>query len=356
MQVKVDASLKAPVDLIVRNSNIELYRIIVMLFIIAHHYVVNSGLMECINTAPFSSSSVFLLLFGMWGKTGINCFVLVTGYFMCTSQISLKKFLKLLIQILFYNLVIYLIFLAFGYMDFNIKAFIKTIFPIKSVIDGFTSCFLLFYLCIPFLIILVDNLNKRMHRYLLLLSLGIYTILGTTYIIPVSMNYVTWFCVLFFIGSYLRLYEEDFLYFSNRRAYIALPIILSCMSVIAIAWFSDYLQKPLPYYYLVSDSNHILAVITSVCVFLYFKNLNIKYHKWINMIAATTFGVFLIHTNSDFMRQWLWKDMLNNVGMYGRDFMVIHAVASVIVIFTICAVIDYFRIKWLETPLFKYLK
>ena len=29
-----------------RNSNIELYRIIVMFLIVCHHYVVNSGLME----------------------------------------------------------------------------------------------------------------------------------------------------------------------------------------------------------------------------------------------------------------------------------------------------------------------
>lgn len=29
-----------------RNSNLELYRIIVMLLIVAHHYVVNSGMME----------------------------------------------------------------------------------------------------------------------------------------------------------------------------------------------------------------------------------------------------------------------------------------------------------------------
>lgn len=29
-----------------RNSNIELYRIILMLIIIAHHYVVNSGIMD----------------------------------------------------------------------------------------------------------------------------------------------------------------------------------------------------------------------------------------------------------------------------------------------------------------------
>lgn len=339
---------------IVRSSNIKLYRIIVMLLIISHHYVVNSDLMNCINAAPFSSSSVFLLLFGMWGKTGINCFVLITGYFMCTSKISLKKFLKLLLQVEFYNLTIYLIFFSVGYTDFNIKSFVKTVFPISSITNGFTSCFLLFYLCIPFLNVLIRNLSKKMHRYLLLLSLGIYTVLGTAHI-PINMNYVTWFCVLFFIGSYIRLYKDDFRCFNN--GYVCFfSILFSCLSVVLMAYFADYLQRELPYYYMVSDSNHLMAVVTSVYLFLYFLNLNIKYSKWINVVAASTFGVFLIHTNGDVMRQWLWKDLLNNVGMYGHNFMIIHAITSVIAIFVICSAIDFVRIRWIEHPLFKYLK
>lgn len=35
-----------------RNSNIELYRIIVMLFIVSHHYLVNSGLLPIIENLP----------------------------------------------------------------------------------------------------------------------------------------------------------------------------------------------------------------------------------------------------------------------------------------------------------------
>lgn len=60
----------------VRESNLELFRIITMLLIIAHHYVVNSGLMDSegvIYSDLMSSGSVFLLLFGAWGKIGINC-------------------------------------------------------------------------------------------------------------------------------------------------------------------------------------------------------------------------------------------------------------------------------------------
>lgn len=42
-----------------RNSNLELYRIIVMLLIVAHHYVVNSGMMEEMARDPLSSRSLF---------------------------------------------------------------------------------------------------------------------------------------------------------------------------------------------------------------------------------------------------------------------------------------------------------
>ena len=81
----------------VRSSNIELFRILSMLMIVAHHYVVNSGLMSCIDAQNvLHFQDYFLLLFGWGGKTGINCFVLITGYFMCTSAITKKKFFNFL--------------------------------------------------------------------------------------------------------------------------------------------------------------------------------------------------------------------------------------------------------------------
>ena len=49
----------------IRSSNIELFRIISMLMIVGHHYVVNSGLLDCIDTqSKLSLQDYFLLLFG----------------------------------------------------------------------------------------------------------------------------------------------------------------------------------------------------------------------------------------------------------------------------------------------------
>lgn len=195
----------------VRSSNLELYRIIVMLLIVAHHYVVNSGLMDVMAEEPLSGRSVFFYLFGVWGKTGINCFLMITGYFMCMSQITVRKFLKLLFEVEFYKITIYAIFVLSGYETFSVSGCIKSIVPMLSLTDGFVSCFLVFYLCIPFLNIFVHNMDRRMHGLLVLLCLFIYTVHGTLPGMSVSMNYVSWFCVLYFIASYIRLYAINML-------------------------------------------------------------------------------------------------------------------------------------------------
>ena len=63
-----------------RNSNLELYRIIVMLLIVAHHYVVNSGLMEEMAKEPLSSRSLFLHLWNV-GKDWYQLFCTDNGLF-----------------------------------------------------------------------------------------------------------------------------------------------------------------------------------------------------------------------------------------------------------------------------------
>ena len=149
----------------VRSSNIELFRILSMITIVAHHYVVNSGLLDCIEKqAPLEFKDYFLILFGMGGKTGINCFVLITGYFMCTSNITKKKIFKLLSEVYFYRIAVWLIFFFSGYEPFSIKGFFSMLVPFLTVADNFTGCFLLFYLLIPFLNKLIHKENVSMQR------------------------------------------------------------------------------------------------------------------------------------------------------------------------------------------------
>lgn len=106
-------------------------------------------------------------------------------------------------------------------------------------------------------------------------------------------------------------------------------------------------------YYLFANLDHgASGIYRMLCK----RNRHIGHSKIVNTIAASTFGVLLIHANSNTMRRWLWQDTFNNVGVYESGNVVIHAVVSVILIYAACTVIDICRIKLLEAPLMKKLK
>lgn len=278
----------------VRDSNLECFRIITMLVIIAHHYVVSSGLIEMVNTSPsLGRNDIFLLLFGWGGKTGINCFVFITGYFMCTSKITKKKFVNLLGEFYFYTIVISLIFLITGYTTFEIKDFFKAVFPFYTISDNFTACFLLFYLFIPFLNKLISALTEKEHFKLMILCVFIYTFLPSFAGAAVTFNYITWFMILYIIASYIRLYPKKI--YENVKVWGILAVasvLISWGSVISLAWVAKEFGRG-GAYFLVADSNKVLAVATAICAFIFFKNLKMRKSRFINAIASSTFGVLL---------------------------------------------------------------
>ena len=104
-------------------------------------------------------------------------------------------------------------------------------------------------------------------------------------------------------------------------------------------------------YFFVADSNKFLAVLTALSWFLFFQNLKLKYSRLINTAAASTFGVLMIHANSDAMRRWLWQDVVDCVGMYDAKWAAVYAVGCVLVIFAVCTALDRLRIRFIEKPL-----
>jgi hypothetical protein len=126
----------------------------------------------------------------------------------------------------------------------------------------------------------------------------------------------------------------------------------SSLATILVAMSSVLLFR----YRFVEDSNKIFAVAVAVSTFLWFKNINLKYSKTINVIGGTTFGVLLIHANSDAMRQWLWYDTVDCVGHYSLPLpqLILFSVGTVLAIFLICSAIDRVRQLLIEEPFFKW--
>ena len=81
----------------IRQSNMELLRIIAMLFIVAHHYVWNGGGWK-FSTGIVQMESGF---FVAGGSLGINLFMLISGYFLGggSTEYKTKRFISILTDV-----------------------------------------------------------------------------------------------------------------------------------------------------------------------------------------------------------------------------------------------------------------
>lgn len=221
--------------------------------------------------------------------------------------------------------------------------------PVRSIKTDFVSAFLVFFLLIPFLNILVENMDKRQHLLLMALLFFLYTFLSTVPVFSVSMNYVSWFCVLYVYSSFMRLY--DFPLKENNGAWLVLSLACVLFSIVTVVAIRYSPSKVSPNWF-VSDANKFMALMTAICLFNFFRTMKMPYCRFINMLGATTFGVLLIHANSDSMRDWLWRDMFDNVGHLSVPYFPFRAIGIVLLVFIVCACIDYLRIVFLERPFF----
>lgn len=346
-----------------RSSTLELYRIIVMLLIVAHHYVVLSGLSDIegpLSENQLADNSIYLYILGMWGKTGINCFLLIIGYFMCTNNISWRKFVKLYMWILTYHILLTIAFVVAGTETLSLKDLLLVL-PFSNIhSDNFSSAFMAWWLFIPFLNVLVNNLNRGQHTLLIALMLLIFSFVPfVPKILMIENNPICWFSTLYIVASYIHKYPETIYKSTSASCWCIITVILvfiAMMSVVLILWLGEKLNTSLPQYYMVADSHKPLALMIAVSSFLWFKNIKLGYSKIINVLGAASFGVLLIHSGSRSMMNWLWKDTIDCVGHYSLPLwqLMLYSTGCVLAIYVVCAAIDYCRLKLLEEPFFKW--
>lgn len=331
----------------VRNSNIELLRIIMMIAIIAHHYVVNSGITELYNFNNLSSNMIFLQIFGFAGKAMINGFLLISGYFMVNKKTSLKKIIRLYLQIKIYTILIFIIMYLLGFETLSASSIIKIIFSIvKNVNVGFSATFFLLYLIMPFINKFVASINKKQFSVLLIILFVFYTFIPTFLIINDTFDELGWYITMYLMGAYIKLYLDTVI-LSIRKSFV-LVLNNLILIVVSILFFDTIKFSP---YHMVINANKFLAVSLAISLFIAFKNINIGYVKMINTLSSATFGVLLIHANSEAMRTFLWENLLSVKSYYNSNYLILHAILSVLSIYIICTLIELFRIKFIEMPI-----
>lgn len=329
---------------VLRNSSIELLRIITMYLIVLNHFVIHGGF--AFEAQTLSVARFWCYFLAMGGIMGVDVFVLISGYYLISDKRSFfngKKILKLWGQIIFYSVSIYVTARLLDISGVDIHKLPETLFPITYGAWWFASTYFVLYLIHPFINVMLHSIDQAAYKKLLALLFTMWCLIPTITQKSFQGNNLLWFVTLYCAAGYIRLYGL-FPKFSVKRW--ILLFVLSLVLKYSTAVIYILLGTKIPYFY--DNSMYFYtkeSAFTFACalsLFMIFKGLNIKYNKWINVIASATFGVYLIHDNR-IVRPILWKKVFHNVTYQDSIKIIPYSIAMAAIVFIVCTLVELLR-------------
>lgn len=339
-----------------RNSSLELLRILAMIMIVFHHFAVHGGFVY--DYSVLTIPRFWVNFISMGGKIGVDVFVLISGYFLVVDRepvINVRRIFKFWFQIYFYSIIIVGIFGYFGLASIGMKHIAKAVCPVLSSSWWFASAYFVMYLLHGFIDKMLLSFDKKMYQCFLVILFVCWSIIPTFLPTNFQSNSLTWFIFLYSISGYIRLYglrstQKCKHYFFLWLAMMLVTYIGSCtMMLIGTKWsiFAKYSTH-------LFAQNSVTVLLMSILLFMMFLTLKIDYNKYINTVAASTFGVYLIH-DSGFVRPFLWKTVFHNASYQDSLMVIPYSIAVVAVVYVSCIVIDLLRKYTIERYLLSRL-
>jgi len=331
-----------------RNYNFDLLKILAMLLIILVHSFSKSGLRDCLLPGTWNYYTGNLLYTP--GLVATNCFVMVSGYFLCTSKFKLKKLLSIWAQVLFYSVFLFIFVVILIPSSFSFIDLIQSILAITTKQYWFATAYILLYIFFPFINIAIHSMGKRMHLLLCCVLILIFTIIDNIIFFSdfsgITSGYsFLWFCVIYILAAYLRLYVPERIHYQR----FMLPLYIICIVLVTLTYFtgtallgtSDLGQAISSLFY---TRNSILLLPATLFLFQYIRGLTItgkNATRLISLLMPSVFGVYLIHDNP-FLYPLLW-DALGTAARFDSPFMLLFQLLQPICIFAVCALADTLR-------------
>ena len=324
-----------------RLANLDLLKVVSMIMIVCLHYISHGGVIEkaTLNDANYYVAWFFEIL----SIVGVNCFILCSGYLMTENRFKFSKLIYMWLQIVFINTVCVIISLLTGNYEFIAGTIFNIFLPIS--LDGYwyMSAYFAFYMLSPFLIWALNKLTLEQHKKLTIVLVVIFSVNPFQWTEIQSGYHVVWFCVLFFVSSYIRRAE---MFKKRAKTYLAYYVLLALVLMV-INIFVTILSKHFDIVKNVNVRNYnfLLTFFLSIMLFATFKNIKIKRARFSGMVtflSSLTLGVYLIHENI-FIRDIIWKKAITPLNFFHKPYFVFHMIICVLAVFFLCAFLEYFR-------------
>lgn len=334
-----------------RQANFELLRIVAMMMIIVLHYL-NKGEMLTAYATDRSAVNYAAHLTEAFCIVAVNCYVLLSGYFLVESAWKPGRVVSLAAQILFYSVLIPVILICAGVIsagELSVYDWLNFVLPVETEHYWFATAYLVMYVLAPFL----AEGARRVEKRTLQVVIGILVLYFSVWKSVLPVRLVTdrygydfgWFVCLFLIAAYIRLYGLPKL---ERRRNVVLLYVGMCLGIFLltagvaaaagkVAALEYYTDMPTTY-------DHILCLAGAIGLFMVCKDTRLPEGRLtavIRGLAPYTFGVYLVHEH--LLVRYEWMQWLGVDNVRGSWLFVPHMIGCVLVVYVTGTAADFVR-------------
>lgn len=298
----------------IRNSNIELLRILCMLMVVVLHFNNNGANTGIVNMPEVLTTRL------TWGFlvevlciVAVNCFVLISGYF--GINLKMRSLLKFYLQCFFIGLLSYLVYVGIN-GGFCQSQCAESLFSWQTLAERllafshngwwFVVSYVGLMLLSPLLNKAVENMTSKQLLYSVLLF-------------SVVILYLGWYQKVEPTNSGCSLISFVWIYLIGR--YIGKHISLQAIRNYRWCWLGGYVVACLALFGMIMlryhctwemhyplDYNNPFVVVAAIMLLLFFLSWSFQ-SKAINWLASSVFAAYLLQESSYWGHQWLYHQM-----------------------------------------------
>lgn len=276
-----------------RLSNIELLRLIAMMLVLVVHsdfFALGNPTQQETLVTPANAAA--RILFQSFAIVCVNVFVLISGWF--GIRPSVKGFSNFVFQCLFFLCGIYFVMVGLGLTPLTIKGLAGCLALLNW--NWFIKAYIGLYILAPVLNTFVENSSRKTNLYVLIsffIFQTIYSWISNGAVFFESGYSTMSFIGLYLLARYISVYKPQIAFYPPPYyawGYLLITIVMALVSFLSVGYGRGILFGKMFSYV------NPLVIMSAMMLLLYFKGL--RFHsKFINWCAASSFAIFLLHTN-----------------------------------------------------------
>lgn len=285
-----------------RESNFELLRVLAMFMVLILHANFISlprPLGDELVAAPLATT--FRYFIESLAIVCVDVFVLLSGWFRVNA--NEKHVLGFIFQVLFFWIGGYVVCMLIGRAEFSYNGILEC-FALTQW-DWFIKAYAVLLIISPILNAFVDKASEKQHRNVLIAFFLFQSTYG--WFGGAERFFVNGYGPLSFIGLYLLAQYIRRMSAKDKTSPFAFPKYVDLMLFFVMAILNTILS--IVFLKAGRSVNHILyayssplVIIGALCLLLFFSKLDVKQNRVINWLGASSFAVYLLHSQVDVRR------------------------------------------------------